>query len=135
MTNTTNNLTDYYATVQQTGQLRTVAHAQRWSRAVLNTLGLALDRRTKKKLSKALPEELAGDLTRVFWLAHFRNSGMSQYDFFNQVSRRGGNSDPDFARYPTTAVFNQLKTLTSQEVNNQVAKALSPDMRQLWEEA
>lgn len=135
MTYSTDNLTDYYAAIQATGKLRSPVHAQRWSRGVLNTLGLTLDRGTKKKLASALPNELAGDLTRKFWLAHFRNSGQTPYEFFNQVSRRSGNSDPDFARFPTTAVFRQIKALAGQNVSDQVAKALSPDMRQMWEAA
>ena len=128
-------LTDYFAYIQKAGKLRTPAHAQRWSRAVLKTLGINLDRGTKKKLAKALPADLAGDLTRVFWLAHFQNSGLTQYDFLNQVSRRAGNTDPDFARYPVTAVFRQIKAIVGQDVSSQVAKTLSPEMRQMWEAA
>lgn len=130
-----NDLSDYFAHIQKAGKLRTTAHAQRWSRAVLKTLGINLDRGTKKKLAKALPAELAADLTRIFWLLHFPNSGLTQYDFLNQVSRRAGNTDPDFARYPTTAVLNQIKALVGQDTANQVAQSLSPEMRQMWEEA
>ncbi|MCB9420603.1 MAG: DUF2267 domain-containing protein [Ardenticatenaceae bacterium] len=129
------NLIDYFAYIQKAGKLRTTSHAQRWSRAVLKTFGINLDRGTKKKLAKALPADLADDLTRVFWLAHFQNSGLTQYDFLNQVSRRAGNSDPDFARYPVTAVFHQLKAIIGPDMTNQVAKSLSPEMRQMWEEA
>lgn len=128
-------LTDYFAYIQNAGKLRTTAHAQRWSRATLKTLGLSLDRGTKRKLAKALPAELAGDLTRVFWLVHFRDSSLTPYDFLNQVSRRAGNTDPDFARYPVTAVFHQLKAIVGQDTANQVAQALSPEMRQMWEAA
>lgn len=136
MTYTNNNeLTDYFAYIQDAGKLRSMAHAQRWSRAVLKTFGINLDRGTKKKLAKALPADLATDLTRVFWLLHFQDGGLTQYDFFNQVSRRAGNTDPDFARYPTTAVFNQIKAIVGQNMVDQVAKTLSPEMRQLWEEA
>lgn len=130
-----NNLTDYFAYIQNVGKLRTPGHAQQWSRAVLKTFGINLDRGTKKKLAKALPAELAGDLTRVFWLAHFRNTGLTQYDFLNQVSRRAGNTDPDFARYPVTAVFHQIKAIVGQDLSSQVAKTLSPEMRQMWEAA
>ena len=52
-------LSGYYQNIQQNGHLRTVAVAQHWNEAVLRTLGLNLDRKTKKKLGKALPEELA----------------------------------------------------------------------------
>lgn len=128
-------LTDYFSHIQKAGKLRTPGHAQRWSRAVLKTLGLNLDRGTKKKLAKALPAELADDLNRVFWLLHFRNAGLTQYEFLNQVARRAGNTDPDFARYPVTAVFHQIKAIVGQDVSNQVAETLSPEMRQMWQEA
>ena len=128
-------LTEYFAYIQKEGKLRTPAHAQRWSRAVLKTFGINLDRGTKKMLAKALPSDLADDLTRVFWLVHFQNKGLTQYDFLNQVSRRAGNTDPDFARYPATAVFHQIKALVGQDTANQVAQSLSPEMRQMWEEA
>ena len=128
-------LTDYFAYIQKVGKLRTPSHAQRWSRAVLKTFGINLDRGTKKKLAKALPADLTDDLTRVFWLAHFQNSGLTQYDFLNQVSRRAGNTDPDFARYPTTAVFHQIKRIIGKDITDQVAQTLSPEIRQMWEEA
>jgi uncharacterized protein (DUF2267 family) len=128
-------LTDYFTYIQKAGKLRTPGHAQRWSRAILKTLGINLDRGTKKKLAKALPDDLAGDLTRIFWLIHFPDTGLTQYDFLNQVSRRAGNTDPDFARYPVTAVFHQIKAIAGQDVSTQVAKSLSPEMRQMWEAA
>jgi uncharacterized protein (DUF2267 family) len=130
-----NNLANYFAYIQKAGKLRTPSHAQRWSRAVLKTFGINLDRGTKKKLAKALPADLANDLTRVFWLAHFQNKGLTQYDFLNQVSRRAGNTDPDFARYPTTAVFHQIKAIVGKDMTDQVAQTLSSEMRQMWEEA
>ena len=136
MTNTNNNeLTDYFAYIQKVGKLRSSAHAQRWSRAVLKTFGINLDRSAKKKLAQAVPAELADDLTRVFWLLHFQDGGLTQYDFLNQVSRRAGNTDPDFARYPTTAVFHQIKTIIGSDISQQIAKTLSPEMRQMWQEA
>jgi len=95
----------FYRKVWETGKLRSQSHASRWSKAVLNTLGLTLDRRTKKQLAKALPPDLALALDGIFWLVHFRNSGMTSQEFLNQVARRSGNTDYDFARYPTTAVF------------------------------
>jgi uncharacterized protein (DUF2267 family) len=128
-------LSDYYQYIRDAGKLRSLAHAQQWSRAILRTLGINLDRRTKQKLAKALPPELASELTRVFWLAHFRNSGMSQVEFLNQVSRRSGNTDPIFARYPTTAVFHQIKAIAGKDIADQVAKTFSPDVRQMWADA
>ena len=43
-------LQEYYANVRTIGKLRTDGHAARWSTAVLKTLGLHLDRGTKKAL-------------------------------------------------------------------------------------
>lgn len=125
----------FYAYVQSTGKLRTIEHAQRWSAAVLNALSLNLDRGTKKRLARALPSELAQALTRVFYLAHFRNPNLSLEEFLSQVSRRGGNTDTLFARYPTQAVFGGLKQLIGEELSDQVARSLSPEVRALWRQA
>jgi uncharacterized protein (DUF2267 family) len=128
-------LTAFYKGVQQSGKLRTVSHAQRWSKAVLNTLGLNLDRKTKEQLAKALPADLAEHLTRVFWLLHFRDPQLSRAEFLDQVSRRSGNTDTDFARYPTAAVFSHVKGLIDANLSEQVAQALSPEVRQLWQQS
>lgn len=130
-----NDLSDFYSHVQQSGKLRTPAHAQRWSNAVLKTLGLNLDRRTKRKMADALPEELADALNRVFWLIHFRNTGLTGDEFLNQVSRRSGNTDADFARYPTVAVFGGLKRMIGPDLADRVAQSLSPEVSQLWNQA
>ncbi|MEZ4592376.1 MAG: DUF2267 domain-containing protein [Chloroflexota bacterium] len=74
-------LSNYYQTVQEKGSLRTPAHAQRWSTAVLKTLGFNLGGKTKKKLANALPKELADDVKRVFWLAHFKNDQLTSHEF------------------------------------------------------
>lgn len=126
---------NYYQTVQTLGSLRTPDHARRWSTAVLKTLGVNLDRKTKKKLAKALPEELSHDLTRLFWLVHFRNKNMSQYDFQFEVSKRSGNSDWQFTKIPITAVFHGVKALIDNDTNQAVAKSLAPDVRELWQQA
>lgn len=102
---------------------------------MLKSLGVNLDRKTKKKLSKALPEELAYDLQRLFWLVHFRNKNMSQYDFQFEVSKRSGNSDWQFAKTPITAVFHAVKTLIDNDTNQAVAQSLAPDVRELWQQA
>jgi uncharacterized protein (DUF2267 family) len=129
------NMQDYYKHIQQTGKLRTPGHAQRWSTAVLKTLGMNLDRSTKKRLAETLPAELADPLTRVFWLLHFRDTNLSSREFLNQVSRRSGNTDIDFARYPTVAVFGGLKGLIDLELSKQISQILSPEVRQLWHQA
>jgi uncharacterized protein (DUF2267 family) len=130
-----NDVVDYYRHVQLRGKLRTLAHARRWSGAVLRTLGLNLDRNTKKILARDLPEDLAEALTRVFWLAHFRNTGLGKQEFLAEVSQRSGNTDSHFARYPTLAVFSGLKSIVSPEVNERVAQSLSPEVRLLWQQA
>lgn len=128
-------LNSYYQTIQSNGNLRTPQHAQHWSSAVLKTLGFNLDKRTKKRLAKALPKELAVDLTRIFWLAHFRNSNLSLHEFQNEVSRRSGNSDPNFAKTPITAVFSSIKTLIDSDTAKAVSDSLAPEVRELWEKA
>jgi uncharacterized protein (DUF2267 family) len=130
-----NDLTPYYQIIQTQGNLRTPQHAQRWSMAVLKTLGFNLDGRTKKRLAKALPQELATDLTRVFWLVHFRNSNLPVHEFQNQVSRRSGNSDPNFAKTPILAVFSGLKAMIDNDMQTAVSKTLSPEVRALWDKA
>ena len=128
-------LTEYYTIIQENGHLRTPHHAQRWSTAVLKTLGLNLDRRTKRKLARELPEELAFPLQRVFWLLHFRNTNLSRAEFQKMVARRSGNSDGQFARYPVTAVFQGLKGLINDQTARAVSDSLSPELRDMWEAA
>jgi len=128
-------LTAYYTTIKEKGYLRTTQHAQLWSTAVLKTLGLNLDRSTKKKLAKALPEELAFPLQRIFWLLHFRNTSLSREEFQKMVARRSGNSDGQFARYPVSAVFHGLKVLIDDQTDKAVRDSLSPDLREMWEAA
>lgn len=132
---TMTDLTTYYQTVQDKGSLRTPDHAHRWSTAVLKTLGFNLNGKTKKKLANALPKELGDDVKRVFWLAHFQNNQLSSHEFQNQVSRRSGNSDPQFARTPILAVFHGVKQLVDGNVQQAVADSLSPEVRALWEKA
>ena len=70
-------LSGYYQEIQQNGHLPTQAVAQRWNEGFLRTLGLNLDRKSKKQLGNALPEELAYYLKRTFRLLHFRNRNTS----------------------------------------------------------
>lgn len=128
-------LTSYYQTVQEKGNLLTPQHARRWSTAVLKTLGFNLDGRTKKQLANALPQELSDDVKRVFWLLHFRNSNLSSHEFQNQVSRRSGNSDPQFAKMPILAVFHGIKQMVDGNLQQAVADSLAPEVRELWEKA
>ncbi|MFQ5397964.1 MAG: DUF2267 domain-containing protein [Anaerolineae bacterium] len=128
-------LTGFYQQVKEMGKLPTTDHARRWSAAVLRTLGLTLDRSSKRQLARALAPELAAPLTRVFWLVHFRNRTQSVHEFLHQAAGRSGNTDPAFARYPTTAVFHGLKQLINNDLVEQIAESLSPELRQLWLQA
>jgi len=129
------NVAAYYQHIQEDAHLRTEPHAERWSTAVLNTLGLYLDKGTRKSLASALPDELSADLRKKFWLAHFRDADMSKEEFLERVARRSGNTDAKFAATPTTAVFHNLKTLINKEVNQQVADSLAPAVSKLWQGA
>lgn len=128
-------LNHYYQQVQALGHLPTTAHAQRWSTAVLRTLSLNLSRSAKKQLANALPETLAADLTRLFWLAHFRDMSLSQIEFQKDVAKRAGATDAQFARTPVTAVFNGLKSLVGEEVSKQVNETLAPEISKMWQNA
>lgn len=134
MTDTTN-LEDFYRHVQQEGKLMTEAHAKRWADGVLRTLGINLDRGTKKKLAAALPEELATSLTRVFWLLHFRDPDLTSQQFQRMAARRSGNTDADFAYYPTRAVFAGVKRMIRDDLQKDVAETLAPEIRELWQQA
>lgn len=128
-------LTNYYEFVQHAGNLRTPAHARRWSHGVLQTLGLNLSRSARRSLAQALPPELAQSLTDVFWLAHFRDTNLSALEFQNAVARRCGNSDKEFAYYPVRAVFGGIQPLIGADVARSVADSLSPELRAIWQAA
>jgi uncharacterized protein (DUF2267 family) len=128
-------LTNYYQNVQQNGNLLTSGHVQRWSNAVLWTLGLNLDRKTKKQLAKTLPEELADYLTRAFYLLHFRDKQKSSQEFFREVAKRSGNSDAQFAPIPTIAIFHEVKQFAGEDVSDKVAGSLAPEIQVVWEQA
>lgn len=128
-------LNDYYTTVKELGKLQTTDHAERWSEATLHTLALNLDRGTKKKLVKVLPEPLSDQLKRKFWLVHFRDKSLTTGEFQKMTGRRAGNTDAQFARYPVIATFHGLKNLIDDSLNDDVADTLSPELRQMWQDA
>jgi uncharacterized protein (DUF2267 family) len=128
-------LNNYYTTIKELGKLQTKAHAERWSEATLHTLALNLDRGTKKKLVKALPEELSDQLKRKFWLLHFRDKSLTCLEFQKMTARRAGNTDERFARYPVIATFHGLKNLMDDSLNDDVAETLSPELSQMWQDA
>jgi uncharacterized protein (DUF2267 family) len=123
---------EYYRQVMLIGKLRSPMHAKQWSDGVLKTLGTSLDRATKRSLGKALPDELSSALYGVFWLLHFRDDAMTRMEFQNRVARRSGNSDKEFAYYPTRAVFGEIKRFADSEIEEEVAKSLPPAIRELW---
>lgn len=128
-------LDGFFDHVKEEGNLLTEDQARRWTDATLKTLGINIDRGTKKKLAKALPEELASSLTRVFWLLHFRDTSLSSLDFQKQVARRSGHTDPRFARFPVIAVFGGIKQMIGSDVQRTVADSLSPELREMWQQA
>lgn len=130
-----NKLINFYQSVQREGKLRTEEHARRWTAATLNMLGFSLDGRTKRRLARALPPELSGPLTAIFWLLHFRNPKMSQAEFIKAVARRSGNSDYQFAPFPIRAVFGGVKQMINEDLQREVAAALSPEVRELWQQS
>ena len=130
-----NQLDDFYQYVLENGKLLTTDHVRRWSDGVLRTLGITLDRGTKKKLAKALPEELASSLTRVFWLLHFRDPNLTREEFLRMAALRSGNTDADFAYHPTLAIFGGLKKIVGNDVQREVADHLAPGISELWEKA
>jgi uncharacterized protein (DUF2267 family) len=129
------NLEAFYEHVQERGKLRTLAHARRWTDGILKTLGTHLDRRTKKALAKALPDELASSLTRVFWLLHFRNTNLTRQEFQKMAARRSGNTDPAFAYYPILGVFGGLKEMIDDDLERKVEEDLAPEVRELWQQS
>jgi len=128
-------LDSYYEYVRQAGNLRTVQHAQRWSDGVLRTFGTALDRKTKRALAKALPDELATSVKNVFWLLHFRDPNLSRKEFLQQAARRSGNSSSEFAAYPTLAVFSGIRQFIDPDLQSRVADSLAPELSEYWEQA
>lgn len=131
----TSELTEFYRQVRQDSHLPTDQIARRWTRGVLQTLGLNLDRGAKSSLAKALPKELADAVNGVFWLLHFRNQSQSSFEFQKQVGSRSGNTDAQFARMPIVAVFKALKQIIDDNLRKRVADSLAPEIRDLWENA
>ena len=67
----TDNLTEYYATVQSMGKILTPEQARLWSRSVLNLMGINMSRSAKSALAKALPEALGSSGTNRHFVPHF----------------------------------------------------------------
>jgi len=130
-----NELINFYESVQREGKLRTEEHARRWTAATLRILGVALDGRTKRRLARALPQELSQWLTDVFWLLHFRDPNLSRDRFVKRVARRAGNTDYQFAPFPIKAVLSGVRQMVDEDLQREVAEALSPEVRELWQQS
>lgn len=135
MSNQTMTLDNYYNEIMQRGKLRTPVHAARLSTAVLHTLGFNLSGGVKKDLARALPPDLARDLTRGWRLIHFRDRNVTLHNFAKDVARHSGNTDPQYAQMATMAVFHQIKQLVDADLSHEVAKDMSPEVREFWNAA
>ena len=51
------------------------------------------------------------------------------------AARRSGNSDADFAYYPTMAVFGAIKRMVDADLQREVAENLAPEISDLWQRA
>lgn len=135
MSNETTPIDRFYSDVMLQGNLRTPSHAARLTFAVLHTLGFNLSGGTKRKLADALPEDLARDLTRGWRLINIRQSNLSLDKFAKDVARHSGNTDGEYAKTATRVVFKQLKQIIDDDLSREVARNLSPEVRNLWNAA
>lgn len=135
MSNQTLSLDSFYRAIMQKGNLRTPDHASRLTFAVLHTLGFNLSGGTKKELARALPDELARDLTRGWRLINIRSSRLPLEKFMKDVARHNGNTDPKNAERATKVVFGELKQLIDDDLTREVARDLSPEVRAFWNAA
>lgn len=135
MTNQTTTIDSFYQAVMQNGNLRTSNHATRLTFAVLHTLGFNLSGGVKRKLAKALPDDLARDLTRGWRLINIRSKKLPLSKFAKDVARHSGNTDPQYAEMATIVVFHQIKQIIDGDLSRDVARDLSPEVRDLWNAA
>ena len=135
MDNQTATLDGYYSDLMHRGNLRTLNHAARLSSAVLHTLGFNLGRSSKRQLAKALPPELARELTRGWRLVNIRHRKLPMSEFAKDVALHSGNTDPEYAEMVTKVVFRQLKGFLDDDLRREVAKDLSPQVGAYWSEA
>jgi uncharacterized protein (DUF2267 family) len=131
----TANLDQFYQTVGAQAYIPTTELSQRWTTAVLQTLGFHLPRRTKRALAKALPADLGPAVTAIFWLLHFRDPNLTAEEFQKQVAKRSGHTDAVYARFPILAIFGAIKQQIDPQLSAQIAGDLPPEVRALWEKA
>ena len=84
---------------------------------------------------RALPADLAHELTRGWRLIHFRDTHLPLEKFAHHVALHSGNTDPQYAKMASAAVFGQIKRLIDADLSRRVAKDLSPEVRDLWNTA
>jgi uncharacterized protein (DUF2267 family) len=60
---------------------------------------------------------------------------MLAWEFQDQVARRSGNTDPQFARFPVVAVFHAIKSFADNDLGSAVAEALPTEVSALWQQA
>lgn len=128
-------LTKFYEIVKENGDLRTMMHAKRWTKATLQTLGINLPKGAKKAMARSLPEELSTFLTDVWWMLPVRDPEIGAADFSARVARRAGNTDPRYAQLVAEVVFGAVQGTLATDVVKQVRDGLSPDLRKMWESA
>lgn len=135
MSNHTTSLDSFYRAIMQNGNLRTPDHASRLTFAVLHTLGFNLSGGVKKKLARALPDELARDLTRGWRLINIRSGRLPLEKFMKDVARHNGNTDPKNAERAARVVFREIKQMIDDDLARDVARDLSPEVRAFWNAA
>lgn len=135
MNNQALTLESFYLNVENDARLRTKAHAERWTNAVLRSLGFNLSGGTKHDLAEALPPELSRQLTRGWKLINFHNPRLTQEQFLKEVALRSGNTDEAYSRLATTAVFRNLKTYIDDNLEREITRSLPEDVGKLWDQA
>lgn len=125
----------FYLNIANEARMRTAAHAERWTQAVLRTMGFNLSGSAKRDLAAALPDELRSQLTRGWKLLNVHNGQLTQGVFLKEIARRSGNTDEAYARMATTAVFHNLKLFIDDDLEREVGRSLPPAVSHLWDVA
>jgi uncharacterized protein (DUF2267 family) len=125
----------FYHDVVKQSKLPSTAHAARATSAVLRALGFNLSGNVKRKLAKALPEDLAKELKRGWRLINIRRNKLPLQDFLKDIALHSGNTDPQYAEFYTAAVFRAIKQQIDSGTSREVARDLSPEIRNFWNAA
>ena len=127
------NLDRFYENVMTNGHLRTISHAKRWTDAALKITGHNMKRSARKELAKALPAELGGAVSRMFWLVKLFDANLPADEFQKQVANRAGVTDAQFARLPILAIYAELKNMLGNDNADKVRNGLPAEVAELWE--